>query len=124
MTKTSPRRRLAPMLLAAALAAGLLSLVPATAARAADVGALALVPVSCSNHPAIRVTVVYYPYTYCYRGSGYRRIQLTQVRRLEALTATFSYVWRDQGGPWIHSSLVPRESRPFVNGTIDYISVP
>ncbi|MEU0883068.1 hypothetical protein ABZ345_31045 [Lentzea sp. NPDC005914] len=115
-------KRVAVTLSAAVMGAGLLG----ATANADPVGTLAVNPVSCTNGSAVHVTVPYYPYAYCYAGSGgSRRVQLTQVRRVESRGRTMTFWWRDCGSSTLRrASLVPHESIPFACAFVDTISIP
>jgi hypothetical protein len=114
-----------PRAATAALAGALAALFGASAADAAPgVVTPSMTSTSCSNSGAIRVNVPYVPYTYCYTGTGSRRVNLTQVNSIESRNWTITFLWKPPGGSWRQSSLTSNNTFYTQGGTVDTISSP
>ncbi|MFI6164825.1 hypothetical protein ACIA59_33330 [Micromonospora haikouensis] len=79
---------------------------------------------NCSDDTAIHVNVPYYPNTYCYKGTGSRTVNLTQVYSVEARNWTVTVLWKPPGGTWRHSTLTSGKVLYTQSGTVDTISSP
>lgn len=102
----------------AVLVGGLAVTLQATPAHAA------MSTTSCSDSTAMRINTPYYPYTYCYKGTGSRTVNLTQVYSVESRNWTMTILWKPPGGTWRHSTLTSGGVLYTQNGTVDTISSP